>query len=121
MMRILQLVLVGIVLLCNSPYQARGHNGEMPNDKLLTVINALNQKYRVHFTYDREIVQNVMLPKKINLDSFTNVNDALSVVLSSTKLKYKILDNKYVVIYQADSKGMESLQKMVSVLQDVIE
>jgi len=121
MIRILQLVLVGIVLLCNSPYQARGHNGEMPNEKLLTVINALNQKYRVHFTYDREIIQNVTLPKKVNLDSFTNVNDALSDILSSTKLKYKILDNKYVVIYQADRKGMASLQKMVTMLQDVID
>ncbi|MCE6989828.1 TonB-dependent receptor [Dyadobacter sp. CY323] len=117
----LQVLLSGVLFLsltiCDSSGSERYVNGE----KLLTVIQDINKRYHVHFTYDREIVENISIRKDYNPDDYTSANEALSSALEHTRLKYKILDSKYVIIYQDDKKGMESLKKMVNVLQEIID
>ncbi|GAA5221042.1 TonB-dependent receptor [Membranihabitans marinus] len=87
---------------------------------MLKVIRDISFRYDVHFTYDREIVEDVVVDG-YNPDDYHNVDDALAKVLSNTKLKYVMLEMKYVIIYRDDAAGMESLQKMVKVLQTIID
>src|SRR5690606_34394034 len=53
-------------------------------------------------------------------ESYANVDDALSKVLAGTNLKYVMLEMKYVIIYQDDAEGMQSLEQMVEVLEKIL-
>src|SRR5690606_4651416 len=79
----------------------------------------ISQRYDVHFTYDREIVEDVEV-EGYNPGTYVNVDDALSKVLAGTNLKYVMLEMKYVIIYQDDAEGMQSLEQMVEVLENII-
>lgn len=93
----------------------------LPNERLLTVIQAINQKYGVYFTYDRDIIEKINVSKKFNLSAYNNVDEALANALANTKLKHKVVAKRYVIIYQDDKAGMKSLQQMVTMLQDIID
>ncbi len=122
MKKILQLILPALMLCCAlSAYASEASGKSLQGESLLKIIRDMNRRYSVHFTYDREIVANVKIKKRYNPGSYSDVNDALSNVLQETNLRYQILDMKYVVIYRDDQKGMESLQKMITVLQEIID
>ncbi|GAA5221053.1 TonB-dependent receptor [Membranihabitans marinus] len=106
-------------MVCHS-IQSSAINPLFPKDDLLSVIRDISFRYDVHFTYDREIVENVKIDD-YSPEAYDNVDDALAKVLSKTKLKYVMLEMKYVIIYRDDAAGMESLQQMVKVLQTIID
>lgn len=90
------------------------------SDDLLQVIRDISQRYNVHFTYDREIVEDVEI-EKYTPEAYVSVDDALRSVLAGTNLKYVMLEMKYVIIYQDDAEGMQSLEQMVEVLEKILE
>lgn len=100
---------------------AGAHPGlEKPaGDELLQIIRDISLRYDVHFTYDREIVEEVEI-EEYAPESYANVHDALSKVLAGTNLKYVMLEMKYVIIYQDDAEGMKSLEQMVEVLEKIL-
>lgn len=122
MRKCLQIIVSGIVLcFALSAYATENPEETLQSESLLNIIRDMNRRYNVHFTYDREIVEKVKIKKHYNPESYQDVNEALSAVLRETNLKFQVLDKKYVVIYRDDQKGMESLQKMVRVLQEIID
>jgi TonB-linked SusC/RagA family outer membrane protein len=114
----LRVLLSGTLVLCSVMCSSAGG---LRQESLLKIIQELNRRFSVHFTYDREIVESVQIKKSFNSGGFSNINEALTSVLKNTKLKYVILESKYVIIYHDDKRGMESLKKMVMVLQDIID
>lgn len=122
MRKSLQTLLSGMLLCCTIFVYAAEKPGEpLQSESLINIIRDLNRRYNVHFTYDREIVENVKIKKRYKPESYANVNDALSQILRETNLRFQVLDTKYVVIYRDDQKGMESLQRMITVLQEIID
>lgn len=89
-------------------------------EQLLTVIRDISERYSVHFTYDREIVENVEV-ENYKPGLYSDANDALESVLAGTNLKFVMLEMKYVIIYQDDAEGMQSLTQMVEVLEKIID
>jgi len=89
------------------------------NDNLLEVIRDIGLRYDVHFTYDREIVEDVEVDDYAP-EAYATVDEALNEVLSGTHLKYVMLESKYVIIYQDDAEGMKSLEQMVEVLEKLV-
>src|SRR5690606_14726428 len=89
-------------------------------DDLLQVIRDIGSRYDVHFTYDRDIVEDVEVVD-YTPESYANVDEALSKVLAGTNLKYVMLEMKYVIIYQDDAKGMRSLEQMIEVLEKILD
>src|SRR5690625_4231647 len=75
-------------------------------------------EYGVHFNYDRAVVSDV----EVDYESgqYEKVEDALQSVFSQTHLKYEIFDQRYVAVYRQDREGVESMKKMVSHFQQVI-
>ncbi len=89
-------------------------------DDLLQVIRDIGSRYDVHFTYDRDIVEDVEVVD-YTPESYANVDEALSKVLAGTNLKYVMLEMKYVIIYQDDAEGMRSLEQMIEVLEKILD
>ncbi|WP_205748335.1 SusC/RagA family TonB-linked outer membrane protein [Dyadobacter bucti] len=119
MNKYLKFLLWGVLLLyAAAPARA---DAALQEESLLKIIRDMNQRYHVHFTYDREMVENIRIKKGYDPERYNNLNDALNSVLKNTSLRYKILDMKYVIIYQDDEKGMKSLEKMIQVLQEIID
>ncbi len=81
MKKILQIFLSGVFVLCLTVYQSSGFGENPAGEKLLRVIQDINQRYRVHFTYDREIVENIRIRENYNPDRYSNVQDALNGAL----------------------------------------
>jgi len=112
------MLLSGILVLCSVICTSAG---TLRQDSLLKVIQDLNKRFHVHFTFDREIIEGVKIKRPFDAAAFSDISQALTSVLKNTKLKYVILESKYVIIYQDDKVGMESLTKMVTVLQEIID
>lgn len=89
-------------------------------DRLLNIIHDISERYNVHFTYDREIVENVEI-ENYRPDGYHTVDEALESVLAGTNLKFVMLEMKYVIIYQDDAEGMQSLKQMIEVLETIID
>src|SRR5690625_6882851 len=68
------------------------------NDNLLEVIRDIGLRYDVHFTYDREIVEDVEVDDYAP-EAYAKVDEALKEVLSGSQFKYVMLESKYVIIF----------------------
>ncbi|WP_236973487.1 SusC/RagA family TonB-linked outer membrane protein [Membranihabitans maritimus] len=79
----------------------------------------IGQKFEVFFNYDRSIASDITV--EYNEDRYTSLEEALSFVLRNTNLKYRLFDQKYVVIYQNDEEGLKSLRKMIEHFQDIVD
>ncbi len=88
--------------------------------ELLNAIRDIGNRYNVHFTYDRDVVENIRV-NHYQPEKYEDVNEALESVLEGTKLKYVTLEERYLVIYRDDEAGMESLQKMIGIMEQIIE
>ena len=113
-------IVVFLVLLMSGRTEAHADPTSPIQDDLLQVIRDISQRYDVHFTYDREIVEDVEI-ETYTPENYVSVDDALSSVLAGTNLKYVMLEMKYVIIYQDDAEGMQSLEQMVEVLENIID
>lgn len=122
MKKYLHIALLGALLLSSGTNllgNAKYYNFLQGMD-LLKVIRDIGDRYDVHFTYDREIVENVRV-EHYQPEDYATADDALRNVLKDTELKYVTLEMRYMVIYRDDAEGMKSLQKMIGVIEQIIE
>src|SRR5690625_729122 len=81
---------------------------------LIEAIHRIGEQYNVLFNYDREIISGI----KVNyLADTQNVDEAIAAVLENTNLRYLMFNHRYVVIYQNDKEGIESLKEMIQHFQ----
>ncbi|GAA5219957.1 TonB-dependent receptor [Membranihabitans marinus] len=96
------------------------HNEGNQEEVLLEqALQEIGRKYRVYFSYDRTLIDNVKV--ELSIDSYESVDDALTSVMGQTNLFYQIFDQRYVAVYQNTKEGLESLKKMVQHFQKIID
>lgn len=79
----------------------------------------ISKKYNAFFNYDRSIARDIVV--EYTEDRFNSLEDALSSVLHATELGYRIYDDRYVVVFQNNNAGIESLKNMIGHMQGLVE
>lgn len=79
----------------------------------------ISKKYNAFFNYDRSIAQDIVV--EYEEDQHHSLEEALSSVLENTELGYRIYDNRYVVVFQNNNAGIESLKNMIGHMQGLVE
>lgn len=86
---------------------------------LAEALQDLSKDYRVFFSYDEASVANVKVDYQP--ENYANVEEAIKSILQGTSFKYKIFDQRYVIIYEESDRGIQSLKGMVKHLNNVID
>lgn len=88
------------------------------NISLLSAIERISKEYGVYFTFDMTLVSDVTVDYEEN--TYSTAEEAISHILRGTNLKYKFYDQRFVILYQEDEEGLESLKKMSHHLDGLI-
>lgn len=114
------LFLISIFTTSSLLYGSENKWGEVLKEKMLLVdaIELISSKYNVFFTFDHELVKDVEV--EYDFSTVGTVESVISAVLSGTELKFKLYDQRFVILYQDDEKGLESLKEMVKHFEKVI-
>src|SRR5690625_2717071 len=111
---LLELILLFVVVLGLPAFSAGRNAKEIPihDHKMMLVeaIGLISKEYQVYFTFDHELVKDIMVEYETRED--IPVEEAISGVLSGTDLKFKLYDQRFVILYQDDARGLESLKTM---------
>lgn len=92
-----------------------GHRKQM---LLVEAISMISKEYNVYFTFDHSLVEDIEVEYETNQSR--SVEEALTGVLRKTDLKFKLYDRRFVILYQNDEKGLESLKEMVKHFEHII-
>ena len=104
MKQYLRILLSGALLFCLTIYDSKSADVYLNGDKLLKVFEDINQRYHVHFTYDREIVENIKITINVSSKKVIitfNSNDERSIILTQEleqDKKTNLKENKFDVI-----------------------
>ncbi|GAA5225297.1 SusC/RagA family TonB-linked outer membrane protein [Membranihabitans marinus] len=86
--------------------------------KLSEALDKISIDYNVYFTFDRDMASRYTV--EYRPQELQSAEEAIHTVLSGTNLAYQIFDKQFVIIYRNDKQGLESVQKMVSHLQQFL-
>lgn len=93
---------------------------EVPDEiQLAEALVKLSHKYEVFFSYDERSVRDIAVD--FEPEKYTGVENALATLLSETSLRYKIFDNRYIILYEESHQAISSLKGMVRHLESVID
>lgn len=87
--------------------------------QLAEALTKLSQKYEVFFSYDEKMVRDVEVTYEP--DQYRNIEHALKELLTGTSLRFKIFDNRYIILYEQSQQAISSLKGMVRHLESVID
>src|SRR5690625_1253270 len=92
-----------------------------PGEQMLLelALHKISQKYDVHFNYDRNIMKDVMVDYEEH-HSFS-LAEALDHVFENTHFGYRIFEERYIVVFENNDEGTESLKNMINHMQDLVE
>lgn len=109
-----------VILVLGGPWLHRGYSNDMSQEKitLLEAIEKISKEYDVYFTFDMTLVADVTV--NYHKTSYSSAEEALSNILKGTDLKYKFYDQRFVILYQEDAEGLESLKEMSRHLDGLI-
>src|SRR5690625_1491238 len=85
-----------------------------PENEKISLTEALYRisiEYQVFFSYDQEAVQDIEV--NYEPDRYQNVEHALKELLTGTSLRFKIFDNRYIILYEQNQQAISSLKGMV--------
>src|SRR5690625_3103773 len=82
-------------------------------------LHKISQKYDVHFNYDRNIMKDVMVDYEE--DRSFSLSEALDHVFENTHFGYRIFEERYIVVFENNDEGTESLKNMINHMQDLVE
>ncbi len=104
-----------ITLWGNNPEDLSNQKKEM---LLVEAISQISLDYNVYFTFDHSLIKDITVEYESRTDM--TVEEAISGVLADTDLKFKLYDQRFVILYQNDEKGLESLKEMVKHFEHII-
>lgn len=113
------LLLSALLLLWQNPISAERMVDHQNEIALIEVIQQISDQYQVFFNYDRDIVSNVKVDYAPSAEA--TIDEALTSVLAKTNLRYKMFNDRYIVIYQNDRTGIESLKEMIKHFQKIVD
>lgn len=93
-------------------------NSNVEKVLLAEALHELSKDFKVFFSYDESSIKDVKVvyePVK-----YSSVEQAVETLLQGTSIKYKIFDNRYVILYEENQRAIQSLKGMVKHLEDVI-
>lgn len=85
--------------------------------ELQEALQKLTDKYQVYFTYDKSLIQNIVVEYH---EGKTSIEEELSSLLHGTDLQFRIFENQYVIIYKLDDQGIRSLKSMMNHFEKII-
>ena len=113
---ILMMLLVSGVV---SPLFSHGIILAKDDIQLSEALNKLSKKYEVFFSYDENTIEDVEV--SYQPEQYRNIEHALNELLAGTSLRYKIFDNRYIILYEESQEALSSLKGMVRHLESVID
>ncbi|MDP4709828.1 MAG: DUF4974 domain-containing protein, partial [Saprospiraceae bacterium] len=72
---------------------------------LTQILAEISEKYQVFFTYDRSLLENVIV--NYELSENASIETVINSLLSETHLRYQHLGSNYYVIFQANKQGQK--------------
>lgn len=106
-----------MILVLALPFRLDAHPVERMS--LEEAIQEISEKYDVYFTYNKALVQEVIVD--FDQSSENSLEEVMEQVLSGTMLQYRIHQEKYIVIYKNDRSGISSLKEMAKHLDELID
>ncbi len=86
---------------------------------LIEVLDEISREHQVYFTYDADIIKGVTVDyQKREGESFRTI---LSRVLAEVNMDFKIFEDRFVILYRNDQRGLESLEKMISHMEAIVK
>ena len=85
--------------------------------ELREALQKLTDKYQVYFTYDKSLVQDIMVEYH---DAKSTIEQELATLLQGTELQFRIFENQFVILYKLDDGGIRSLKSMVTHFETII-
>lgn len=79
----------------------------------------IGEKFDVFFNYDRSIASNFTV--EYEESQHHSLDDAIEYVLKNTNLGYRIFDQRFVVVFQNNDQGIESLKEMIGHVQGFVD
>jgi len=105
-----------VALLITSPGLLKAAHGEKMG--LEEAIQKISMRYGVYFTYNKSLVQDFTVDFDDQKEQ--TLVEAMEQVLTGTSLRYRIHEDKYVIIYKSNREGITSLKEMAKHLDDLI-
>ncbi|WP_236975867.1 SusC/RagA family TonB-linked outer membrane protein [Membranihabitans maritimus] len=109
-------------LFCLQMPQVQGENvntEESDDISFMEAIRDISARFNVFFTFDRALVEGLTVEKSYT--EIPNVDDAVAFVLEDTNLKYRIIQKRYVIIYQNNEDDVNSMEEMIRHMEGMIE
>lgn len=85
---------------------------------LVEAISKISVEYGVYFTFDHELVKGIRVQYEAHEDM--TVKEVITEVLKRTGLKFKLYDQRFVILYKDNAEGFESLKQMSKHLDGLI-
>src|SRR5690625_1907303 len=114
----LKVILFSLVIYLGVHHTGMAIHVENEVIKLEEAFQRISQKYDVYFNYDREITMDIMVDYD---DEYESLEDAISIILKNTNLSYQIFAKRFVVVFENNQRGMESLKEMIGHMQVFVE
>ena len=104
--------------------QANNNTNGTSTIKLTDALDVLSEKHHVFFSYETQLLKNLMV--ETTLDELEtnrrNIEEVVNELLKETDLRFKTVGEKYIVIYRNNRNGknkLKQLKKKISELQDI--
>lgn len=111
-------LIVVIAFFCAAPLVSHGHMATNQKITLLEAIEKISKEYEVYFTFDMTLVADLRV--EYEHSAFGSAEAAIANILKGTDLKYKFYDQRFVILYQENAEGIESLKQMSRHLEGLI-
>src|SRR5690625_2661963 len=118
--KILSISFLGMLMMLiqlPSVLAAEDHSGDQILLEL--ALHKISLKYDVHFNYDRNIMKDVMVDYEE--DRSFSLSEALDHVFENTHFGYRIFEERYIVVFENNDEGTESLKSMITHMQGLVE
>src|SRR5690606_38219903 len=93
---------------------------DFPEEKLLIeVLDEISRDHQVYFTYDSDLIKGITVDYEKREGE--SVRSILARVLSEVSMDFKIFEERFVILYRNDQRGLESLEKMIAHMEEIVQ